>query len=61
LIKSELELTDNSSILNNSSQVKKTLQTILPEVTIPSVKKLLIFASIELESLLINALVFKAF
>jgi len=43
-MKSELEPTDNYSTLNNSFQEKKTQPTTLPEVTIPLVKKLLIYA-----------------
>jgi len=39
LMKSELEPTDNSSILNNLSQVKKMLLTTSPEDIIPLVKK----------------------
>jgi len=39
LMKSELEPTDNSSTLNNLSQVKKMLLTTSPEDTIPLVKK----------------------
>ena len=59
LMKLELEPTDNSSIQNNSSQVKKMQQTTSPEDITPLVKKLLIFALIELENLPINALVYK--
>jgi len=59
LMKLELEPTDNYSIQNNSSQVKKMQQTTSPEDTTPLVKKLLIFALIESESLLINAQVSK--
>merc|ERR1711981_1036058 len=59
LMKSELELTDNCSIQSNLSQVKKMLLTTSPEVTTPLVKKLLIFASTESESLPISALVSK--
>ena len=54
-MKLELELTDNFSTLNNSSQEKKMPLTTLLEVTIPSVKKSLIFALTESESSLINA------
>ena len=59
LMKLELEPTDNYSIQNNSSQAKKMQQTTSPEDTTPLVKKLLIFALIESESLLINAQVSK--
>merc|ERR1712139_348830 len=59
LMKSEPEPTDNSSIQNNSSLVKKMLPTTSQEVTTPLVKKLLIFALIESESLPISALVSK--
>ena len=59
LMKLELEPTDNSSIQNNSSQVKKMLQTTSLEDTTQLVKKLLIFALIESENLLINAQVSK--
>merc|ERR1711998_506728 len=55
----EPEPTDNSSIQSNSSQVKKMLPTTSPEVTTPLVKKSLISASTESESLPINALVSK--
>merc|ERR1712167_142917 len=55
----EPELTDNSSIQSNLSLVKKMLPTTSPEVTTPLVKKLLIFASTESESLPISALVSK--
>jgi len=44
LIKSEPELTDNFSTLNNLFQENKTLLTTLPEDTTPLEKKLLIFA-----------------
>jgi hypothetical protein len=59
LMRSEPELTDNSSIQNNLSQVKKMLQTTSPEDITPLVKKSSIFALIELENLPINALVSK--
>merc|ERR1712167_15284 len=59
LMRSEPELIDNSSIQSNSSQVKKMLQTTSPEDITPLVKKLLISALIESESLLINAQVSK--
>merc|ERR1712167_367330 len=59
LMRLEPELTDNSSIQSNLSQVKKMLLTTSPEVTTPLVKKLLIFASTESESLPISALVSK--
>ena len=59
LMKLELEPTDNSSTQNNSSQERKMPPTTSPEVTIPLVKKLQIFALIELESSLINAQVSK--
>merc|ERR1712139_54335 len=59
LMRSEPELTDNSSIQSNSSQVKKMLPTTSPEDITPLVKKLLISASTESESLPINALVSK--
>merc|ERR1712167_409421 len=55
----ELEPTDNSSIQSNLSQVKKMLPTTSPEDITPLVKKSLISASTESESLLINALVSK--
>jgi len=59
LMRSEPELTDNSSIQSNSSQVKKMpLTTSLEDIT-PLVKKSLISASTESESLPINALVSK--
>merc|ERR1712164_148164 len=58
-MRSELVPTDNSSIQSNSSLVKKMLPTTSPEVTTPLVKKLLIFASTESESLPISALVSK--
>merc|ERR1711881_437684 len=59
LMRSEPEPTDNSSIQSNLSLVKKMLPTTSPEVTTPLVKKLLIFASTESESLPISALVSK--
>ena len=59
LMKLELEPTDNSSTQNNLSQERKMPPTTSPEVTIPLVKKLLIFALIESESSLINAQVSK--
>merc|ERR1711881_376094 len=59
LMRSEPELTDNSSIQSNLSQVKKMLPTTSPEVTTPLVKKSLIFALIESENLPISALVSK--
>merc|ERR1719222_1003766 len=59
LMKLEPELTDNSSIQSNSSLVKKMLPTTSLEDITPLVKKSLIFASTESESLPINALVFK--
>merc|ERR1712167_14467 len=58
-MKLEPELTDNSSIQSNLSQVKKMLPTTSPEVITPLVKKLLISALIESESLPISALVSK--
>merc|ERR1711881_333093 len=57
LMRLEPELTDNSSIQSNSSQVKKMLPTTSPEDITPLVKKSLISASTESESLPINALV----
>merc|ERR1712083_1113912 len=59
LMRSEPELTDNSSIQSNSSQVKKTLPTTSPEDITPLVRKSSISASTESESLPINALVSK--
>jgi len=59
LMRSEPEPTDNSSIQSNSSQVKKMLPTTSPEDITPLVRRLLISASIESESLPINALVSK--
>merc|ERR1712167_260096 len=59
LMRSEPELTDNSSIQSNLSQVKKMLPTTSPEDITPLVKKLLISALIESESLPISALVSK--
>merc|ERR1712166_557313 len=58
-MKSEPEPTDNCSIQNNSSPVKKMLPTTSPEDITPSVKKSLISASTESESSPINALVSK--
>ena len=58
-MKLELEPTDNFSIQNNSSQEKKMPPTTLLEDTTQLVKKSLIFALIESESLLINAQVSK--
>merc|ERR1712086_680306 len=59
LMKSEPELTDNSSIQSNSSLVRRTPPTTSPEDITPLVRKSLISASTESESLPINALVFK--
>merc|ERR1719272_2328198 len=59
LMKLEPELTDNCSIQNNLSQVKKTLPTTSPEDITPLVKKSSISASIESESSPISALVSK--
>ena len=59
LMKLEPEHTDNFSILSNSSQVKKMPPTTSPEDTTLSVKKSLISALIESESLQINAQVSK--
>merc|ERR1712167_493995 len=59
LMKSELEPTDNSSIQNNSSLVKKMPPTTSLEDITPLVKKSSISASTESENLLINALVSK--
>merc|ERR1719515_657937 len=59
LMRLEPELTDNSSIQSNSSQVKKMLPTTSPEDTTPLVRKSSISASTESESLPINALVSK--
>merc|ERR1719487_281562 len=59
LMRSEPELTDNSSIQSNSSQVKRMPPTTSPEVTTPLVRKSSISASTESESLPINALVSK--
>ena len=50
-MKSEQELTDNSSILNNSSLEKKMPPTILLEDTIQLEKRSSIYVLIELESL----------
>merc|ERR1711966_220085 len=58
-MRSEPEPTDNSSIQSNSSQVKKTLPTTSPEDITPLVRKSLISASTESESLPISALVSK--
>merc|ERR1711881_456867 len=59
LMRLEPELTDNSSIQSNSSQVKKMLPTTSPEDITPLVRKSSISASTESESLPINALVSK--
>merc|ERR1712139_719346 len=59
LMRSEPELTDNSSTQSNSSQVKKMLPTTSPEDITPLVRKSSISASTESESLPINALVSK--
>merc|ERR1711934_576419 len=59
LMRSEPELTDNSSIQSNSSQVKKTLPITSPEDITPLVRKSSISASTESESLPISALVSK--
>ena len=59
LMKLELEPTDNFSIQNNSSQERKMPPTTSPEDITPLVKKSLISASTESESLLINAQVSK--
>merc|ERR1712166_1333969 len=58
-MKSEPEPTDNCSIQNNLSPVKKMLPTTSPEDITPSVKKSLISASTESEGFPINALVSK--
>merc|ERR1712048_11191 len=58
-MRSELVPTDNSSILSNSSPVKKMPPTTSPEVTTPLVRRSSISASTESESLPINALVSK--
>merc|ERR1719473_1842886 len=58
-MKLEPELTDNSSIQSNSSQVKRMPPTTSPEDITPLVRKSLISASTESESLPINALVSK--
>jgi len=50
LMKSELVHTDNYSIQNNLSLVKKMPLTISLEDIIPSVKKSLIYVSIESEN-----------
>ena len=55
LMKSEPELTDNYSTLNNSSQEKKMLLITSPEVTTQSEKKLLIYAQTESENYQITA------
>merc|ERR1711934_384396 len=59
LMRLEPELTDNSSIQSNSSQVKKTLPITSPEDITPLVRKSSISASTESESLPISALVSK--
>merc|ERR1711934_539108 len=59
LMRLELVPTDNSSIQSNSSLVKKMPPTTSPVVTTPLVRKLLISASTESESLPISALVSK--
>merc|ERR1711981_432040 len=59
LMRLEPEPTDNSSIQSNSSPVKKMLPTTSPEDITPLVKKSLISALIESESLPISALVSK--
>merc|ERR1719454_1368344 len=59
-MKSELEPTDNCSIQNSSSQERKTPPTTSPEAITPLVRKSLISASTESESLPINVPVFKA-
>merc|ERR1719174_1366603 len=59
LMRLEPEPTDNSSIQNNSSPVKKMLPTTSPEDITPLVRKSSISASTESESLPINALVSK--
>merc|ERR1712072_454801 len=58
-MRSELVPTDYSSIQSNSSQVRKMLPTTSPEDITPSVRKLLISASTESESLPISARVSK--
>merc|ERR1712127_232992 len=58
-MKSEPEPTDNCSIQNNLSPVKRMLPTTSPEDITPLVKKSLISASTESESFPINALVSK--
>ena len=58
-MKLELEPTDNFSTQSNSSQERKMPPTTSPEVTTPLVRKSLISASTESESLLINAQVSK--
>ena len=59
LMKSEQEHTDNYSIQNNLFLVKKMPLTISLEDIIPSVKKSLIYVSIESENQLINVLDYK--
>merc|ERR1719486_1483072 len=59
LMRSEPELTDNSSIQSNSSQEKKMPPTTSPEAITPLVRKSLIFASTESENSLISAQVSK--
>jgi hypothetical protein len=59
LMKSELALIDNYSILNNLFPEKKMLLIILPEAIIPSEEKSLTFALIELENLLTIVLDFR--
>jgi len=58
-MKLEPEPTDNYSTPNNWSPEKKMLPITSPEDTIPSVKKSLIFASIESENLPTNVPDFK--
>jgi len=55
LTKSELEPTDNYSILNSSSPERRMLPTTSPEVTTPLVKRSSISVLTELESLLTSA------
>merc|ERR1712212_137267 len=59
LMKSVLVLTDNFSIQNSLSLVKKMLPTTTPEATTPLVKKSLILSSTESENWPINVLVFR--
>merc|ERR1711990_496239 len=59
LMRSEPELTDNSSIQSNSSQVKKMLPTTLPEDITPLVRRSSISALTESESSLTSAQVSK--